>query len=70
MTCKDCKHFTEGVPDSLRKKDSSNWGRYADGICHHRFPKGYVDREPPHLARAVGRCFQFEEREKDEQLEL
>lgn len=70
MTCKDCKHFTDGVPDNLRKRDSSNWAIYADGLCHKTFPRGYIGTEPPHLARAVGRCFQFEEREKDEQLEL
>ena len=30
------------------------------GVCDLYFPRGYVGRKPPHPARAVGHCFQWE----------
>lgn len=60
--CKNCRWFSGGVTDRLRHEWSwSNWGRCADGVCNLYFPRGYVDRKPPHPARAVGHCFQWEE---------
>lgn len=68
--CKTCRHFTEGVTDAQRKSWSvTNWGYWADGVCHKEFPRGYIGRKPPHPARAVGRCFQYE-RKDSEQVEM
>ena len=61
--CKNCQWFTAGVTDKQRHEwNWSNWGRYADGVCNKYFPRGYIDRKPPHPAMSTGHCFQFEER--------
>lgn len=69
--CDQCKHYTDGVPDSLRKQHewSSEW-RYATGICNLYFPRGYVGRKPPHPTMHQSSCFQWEAKEEGEQMEL
>ena len=68
--CKDCQHYSPGITDAQRHKwDWSNWGTWADGICNLYFPRGYLGRKPPHPARAVGSCFQWEERSQQMTLE-
>lgn len=68
-SCKNCQHFTPGVTNEERRRldpGHTNWGRYANGICHLDFPRGYLDRKAPHLAHSTGSCFQFEERAGDQ----
>lgn len=59
-TCRTCLYYTDGVPDSLRKADPTNLGRFATGICNKHFPKGYLGRKPPHLTMQNCSCFQHE----------
>lgn len=67
--CDNCQWYTDGVPEDLRKK----WQPYdsdADGVCSLYFPRGYLGRKPPHPARAMGRCFQWEPKEDGDQLTI
>lgn len=68
--CKTCKHYTQGVTDQQRHAWSgTEWGRWADGVCHLYFPRGYIGRKPPHPAHSVGCCFQWEEQDRQISLE-
>lgn len=65
--CKDCRWFSWGVPDELRKKwQHSNFGKHCDGVCSLYFPRGYIGRKPPHAAMSIGHCFQWEEKDQIE----
>lgn len=69
--CRNCKWYTDGVPDHLRKAwNNTNTGYWCTGVCNLPFPRGYIDREPPHPAFHNGRCFQWEEQDKQEQMSL
>lgn len=60
-TCGSCKYYTKGVPDSMRKADSSNLAQWATGLCNKFFPHGYSGRRnPPHMTMVNMRCFQWE----------
>lgn len=69
--CDQCEHYTDGVPDELRKAwNWSNFGIYATGVCGLYFPRGYIGRKPPHPAMATGRCFQWEPKKDGDQLTI
>lgn len=58
--CKNCKHYTAGVPGEFLENNHGTIWKEADGICHLYFPRGYIGRKPPHPTSEIGRCFQFE----------
>lgn len=69
--CDNCKWYSDGVPDQLRKKwSSTNLGTWATGVCNLYFPRGYIGREPPHPTFKASHCFQWEEKDQAEQLAL
>ena len=60
--CDHCRWYTPGVTDQQRHAwSATNIGTYATGECNLRFPRGYVDRQPPRPTMAQMHCFQFEE---------
>ena len=60
--CDHCRRYTTGVTDQQRHAwRATNIGTYATVVCNLRFPRGSVDRQPPHPTMAQMHCFQFEE---------
>lgn len=69
--CSNCRHYTDGVTDRQRKEwSSTNLGQWATGICNLYFPRGYIGRKPPHPTLASGHCFQWEDPDGSQQMEI